>query len=473
VSLTQSVVLGTTTTVTFGRIASGASASIVFPATLSGEGTAAVSFQAKPPAGVPAAQFTQLAYIVVKPGSALSFSATPAITGAFPIGVLSGYAYVALYDPTNPRLGWTIVGGPAQATGKSVTLPSMLHEPAISFASGKSYLFALVERDTVLATPSPAPYSITEYGIPGAIASTYVDHIAAGPDGDLWFTETDGTNAASIDKMTTKGKLTRFPLVQPPYDDPKGIAAGPDGNEWFTETNLSKIAKITPAGKLTEYPLPTTGTAPWGITAGPDGNMWFTEPDYGPGAIGKITTNGVVTEYLITIPPGATLPFAPSPLYIAAGPDGNLWFTESSSSDRVAIGKITTSGVMSFYKLRQKYAAPYGITAGPGGKMWFVEESFGTIASITTSGKVTEYYAGGVGSILNEIALGSDGNLWATDETSLIVKLTPQGHLSQYPTPTQPSDPSSLAIGSDGNVWFTEAGRAQIGKLVVPKRAQK
>jgi streptogramin lyase len=28
---------------------------------------------------------------------------------------------------------------------------------------------------------------------------------------------------------------------------------------------------------FTEYPLPTGNSSPWGIAAGPDGNLWFTE----------------------------------------------------------------------------------------------------------------------------------------------------------------------------------------------------
>ncbi len=42
------------------------------------------------------------------------------------------------------------------------------------------------------------------------------------------------------------------------------------------------IGRITTKGKITEFPLPTRcesplGCEPFGITAGPDGNLWFTE----------------------------------------------------------------------------------------------------------------------------------------------------------------------------------------------------
>jgi streptogramin lyase len=42
---------------------------------------------------------------------------------------------------------------------------------------------------------------------------------------------------------------------------------------WFTEYNSHKIGKITPAGAITEYPVPTAGSRPDQITTGPDGKM--------------------------------------------------------------------------------------------------------------------------------------------------------------------------------------------------------
>ena len=68
---------------------------------------------------------------------------------------------------------------------------------------------------------------------------------------------------------------------------PALIITGPDGNLWFTETNVDNIGKITIAGVITEFTPPTLGGAPFVLTAGPDGNLWFTEST--AGRIGKIT----------------------------------------------------------------------------------------------------------------------------------------------------------------------------------------
>ena len=42
---------------------------------------------------------------------------------------------------------------------------------------------------------------------------------------------------------------------------PNLIAAGPDGNLWFTELGLSRIGRITPSGAVSEYPHPARPAA--------------------------------------------------------------------------------------------------------------------------------------------------------------------------------------------------------------------
>src|SRR5262249_24005287 len=100
--------------------------------------------------------------------------------------------------------------------------------------------------------------------------------------------------------------------------NPQRIAAGPDGNLWFTEYDASQIGVITPSGTIHEYPL-TSGVSPLGIGAGPDGNVWFTE-DQG-NSVGRITTAGSVTRLPVPAPHA-------DPAGITTGADGELWFSE-------------------------------------------------------------------------------------------------------------------------------------------------
>ncbi|MDQ2979946.1 MAG: hypothetical protein M3R62_12065, partial [Acidobacteriota bacterium] len=80
--------------------------------------------------------------------------------------------------------------------------------------------------------------------------------------------------------------FTQYPIS----GDGAGIAAGPDGNIWFTEDNANKIGRVTPSGVVTEFSIPTARSGPDSITRGSDGNLWFTEGN--AGKIGRITTAG-------------------------------------------------------------------------------------------------------------------------------------------------------------------------------------
>jgi len=58
---------------------------------------------------------------------------------------------------------------------------------------------------------------------------------------------------------------------------PLFIIAGSDGALWFTLNTSNKIGRITTAGAMIEFTVPTAGSGPYGITSGPDGAVWFTE----------------------------------------------------------------------------------------------------------------------------------------------------------------------------------------------------
>jgi len=115
------------------------------------------------------------------------------------------------------------------------------------------------------------PARITEYRIPTSEADAFF--IAAGPDGNLWFTE---DHSKKIGKITPNGSITEYAIPNSPNEndaEPEGIAAGPDGNLWFAEysSDANNIGKITPGGTITEYRIPTGGySAPYGIAKGPE-----------------------------------------------------------------------------------------------------------------------------------------------------------------------------------------------------------
>jgi streptogramin lyase len=282
--------------------------------------------------------------------------------------------------------------------------------------------------------------------------------ITAGPDGNLWFTEF--IYNANIGRITTAGSVTEFSLPTP-FVNPAGIATGPDGNVWFTEPDFDSgltalIGRISPAGAITEFPLPNSLSGPNDIAAGPDGNLWFTESNINGNKIGRITPTGVLTEFPI--------PTAGYPIGIAAGPDGSLWFTEYANK----IGRITTAGVITEFSTPTAASVPVGITAGPDGNLWFTEAGANKIGRITTAGVITEFSIPTAGSGPEDITAGPDGNLWFTERfANKIGRITPAGVITEFPIPTASSEPIGVTSGPDGNLWFTEFRGNKIGRITI------
>jgi streptogramin lyase len=155
--------------------------------------------------------------------------------------------------------------------------------------------------------------------------STTPRALVAGPDANLWLVESNGSGAASIGRVvpSTPGNevLTEFPVTT--GGDLNDIASGPDGNLWFTDAGNNEIGRITPAGTIAKFAVPTPASGVHGIIAGPDGNLWFTESL--ANKIARITTAGTVTEL-------ACIPTANSgPTNVTVGADGRLWLTETNA----------------------------------------------------------------------------------------------------------------------------------------------
>ena len=249
---------------------------------------------------------------------------------------------------------------------------------------------------------NPATDAITEFPTPTANAGPY--GITAGPDGNLWFTENAAGKIGMINPAT--GVITEF-ATPTKNSDPLDIVAGPDGNLWFTENGASRIGMINPATHtITEFKTPTKNSGPFGITAGPNGNLWFTE-EFANNIAEINTTTHAITEFPIpvseSLPESVTVGSDGNLWYsavntnclgtfnlathaftqfvvlgavagIVAGPDGNVWFTESADSNNLDIGCINpTTDVIEEYPGSLPVYRPYGLTTGPDGNLWFTE----------------------------------------------------------------------------------------------------
>jgi virginiamycin B lyase len=233
---------------------------------------------------------------------------------------------------------------------------------------GNLWFTAGAIESSAIVTINPNTHAIAEFPIKIAKgAELRLSGITAGPDGNLWFTELTGNAIGEINPTTHT--INQFPVGA----GTEFITAGPDGNLWFTETSANKIGEINPATHaITVFPIPTASAEPEGITVGPDGNLWFAEPH--ADQIGMINpATHAITEF--PVPTANAWPWR-----ISAGPDGNLWFTAGGGN----IGMINpATHAITVFPIPYTGAQAYGITAGPDGNLWFADGGTHAIGVVT------------------------------------------------------------------------------------------
>jgi streptogramin lyase len=316
-------------------------------------------------AGLPARPLGRLVLTLTLFALGLRFAAAQTIT-EYPLpeipGFSSGVRFVTAgpdgnvwYTRLGPGLGNRIGRITPSGLFTEFELPTSDCDPrGIALGPDRNLWFAeFGARSIGRITPTG---NITEFTSPGIVSP---QGITAGPDGHIWFTDWFGNQ---IGRVTVDGASIVLHSLRAGIA-PYSITAGPDGNLWFTEVDARAIGRITPSGVITEFPL-TSGGVPVEITSGPDGNLWFTEQH--DGRIGRITPQGIVTEFPIPAEPG----FPSLPTGIAAGSDGSLWWGDVFAFRNGRVGRITTTGAMSFFELPDSQS-PWEITSGPDGNIWF------------------------------------------------------------------------------------------------------
>src|ERR1043165_1475248 len=227
---------------------------------------------------------------------------------------------------------------------------------------------------------------------------------------------------------------------------------------FFVMLLLTQVAAGT---ALKSFRIPTANSQPEGITLGPDGNMWFTETS--ANKIGRIDPKGHITEFVV---PQA---FS-APVDIVAGADGALWFTEESGFPE-GIGRGTTSGV--FTGVAPDCAGgqpgsltPRGIAGTSDGLIWFGDSSSNSIVKLDPITGIMTFFAIPSNGQPRDITLGPDGALWFCEGISdQIGRMDEAGNFSLFGPVTGPNDPVDITTGPDGNLWFVNKFENIIGRV--------
>jgi virginiamycin B lyase len=220
------------------------------------------------------------------------------------------------------------------------------------------------------------------------------------------------------------------------------IVEGPDGNMWVTRESVNGVARITPAGVVTEFPLANTA---YGIAVGPDDNLWVS------------TTIGV-----IKVPPGD--PDNPTAFDvglangrgIVAGPDDRMWV--AGTDQLVSFDVADPEGTDDSTAIAG--LAPHGMSVGTDGLLWIADGN-GRVISATAAPTptVTPYdiqinAAGGA----QDVAGGPNGQVAyaaPTTDPQTVGRITPGG--SPLKTELVASDPFGVTFAPDGAYWVARS----------------
>ncbi len=309
------------------------------------------------------------------------------------------------------------------------------------------------------------PEVIGEFGLP---AESSPRGIAVAADGSLWVAEEHANALAHVDAGNGK-VLGTFPLPTP-NADPRFVARGAGGLMWFTEFKGAKVGTIAPDGTIHEYAVGCTGCHPGALAIDPSGNAWFSEMNvdtdlttpgmrstYGPNVIGRVTPQGVVSEFVVS-----SKQSYPTALFAAR--DGTIWFTESAGS----IGHLSADGKV-LVELPLTNEQPWWIGEDANGVLRTLaidrrnpRVAYATISRTAAGGyvKLTQMAALERRAVISGGALDGKGDLWFTDMLgNRVVRVTARGRAEELNLGiggTYGAMPTSIAVGDDGTLWVVE-----------------
>jgi virginiamycin B lyase len=302
-------------------------------------------------------------------------------------------------------------------------------------------------------TKEPAPPQQTAVRLP----STWPQRLVMADDGSVWITD----EYHGVTRLDPDGRAREYTISEDDADA-ADIVAGADGAAWFA--GIETVGRIDRTGKVETWRVDGFGLAR-AITA-VDGEFWFTN-EGAPGRIERLSAAGATIGFSVT---GGRASFAMTG--IAAGPDGALWFTQRGYGRDApdGIGRMTTDGRYSSWRLPRRRAAPIRITAGADGALWFTQQDAHAIGRITTAGAITEFPLR-TGISPYDITAGTDGALWFTAD-GCIGRITTSGHVNAWPL-RNAGRLIGIAAAPDGSFWFADDVKSTVWHFTPPKEASR
>jgi virginiamycin B lyase len=295
------------------------------------------------------------------------------------------------------------------------------------------------------AAPAFAAPAVTgEFDVPGLGNN---NKLVQGPDGNIWVTLNGGTGK-DVAKITPAGVVTEYDLEAVTAS---GITVGPEGRLWITRNGgIISFEPGNPEGTKELTDIATIGTS-HSIVLGPDNNLWVATNDLvlriPPGSGGKPgTPDGILVGGLV-----------PKDIDVA----GSLLVVADFAGSRVLT--FTTDGKGDEHKVG---GGVQGVAGNPNGQYAFSQP--------TAEPREFGLFAPGAAPIITPIpgkdpfgvALGSDGAYWAPEFNSDgLLRMTATGAVTGLPGFAKGSAPRQIAAGPDNTLWVTLETTKKVGRV--------
>jgi streptogramin lyase len=222
------------------------------------------------------------------------------------------------------------------------------------------------------------------------------------PNGTIWFTEGGfavvGGRHSGIGSYAPNGEISE-PVSFKNGQFMGGIDSANDGSVWFSYgQDHGMVGEITRTGVTNNFPLATR--MPTELRVGSNGNPWVAE--FGTGSIARLTPHGQITRF-----PLHTKSDGPFGLAFSRNA---LWFTSFFD-----VGYLDMNNHLHIFTVPRNDGGTDEIVALPNGDAAFTE-SIGRIGIVSPRGNFVEFAVPGKP---DGLLLDRDGNLWYTDQNSV------------------------------------------------------
>jgi len=267
-------------------------------------------------------------------------------------------------------------------------------------------------------------------------AAIHADHLAAAPDGSLWY-----ASGGTIERIAATGQSTAYTPAggngAQPWVVDSNIVFTADNSAWFVMSNgqTDQLSEIATTGTLTSVST-LTGASSHYLTVAHNA-VWFTQ---GQNGVGEYASG--------TLLPGIHVAGATALTGLAADAAGVVWFSASTSSGGL-LGSVDATGASQVQTLPVQ---PHALVAAGAGSVYFAS-SHG-IWQKTAEGALSQVSVGTLSPAA--LAPAADGSVWFIDQSQASRPLWNLGaDKSLQETAIAIAPLTSLAIGADGGLRFT------------------